>query len=659
MSLSSTMARRPQAWICSLLLLLMPSCTAAEPTSAPAMMPAFSTTEKEQQREAGRQALAHIKQAAASGASTVRLEPGDYRFAQPDFVLRGLSDITIEAEGVRFWFEYQEQAGIKLEKCRNVTLRGLTIDYDPLPFSQGVIREIDRAKHQIVIEIEPGYPLPNADWIKAAEKMGPFKALFFDPTGKRQLDVRLDWTVGLEPLGERRFRLGFSQAYPFKNATSEDIFQVGDRYVLPYRRHQPAIALNHCADLTLEGITVYTSPAMGIVEWNGEGRNRYVNCRVLRRPGTDRLISVVADAFHSGMMETGPTVEDCQFAHAGDDLIAVHGFFSVVLEQRSPTELVLASVFEGDVVPHAHLQFYDVKRGTPAAVSAVRSVRPLQDQGLKQRAYNLPRSLYQQHQVNIRCLVTAELNLVTLAAPVKLPAYALASTNERCGSGAVIRRNHLHDARVRGIAVRADDAIITDNHLARLGMGGITVTPDRFFLESAYARNLLIANNTIEDCGETAFNQHYLFKEHYAAIIIGSDFGPHFNPVPLHGEIVIRDNKIIRPAGPGILMANVAGGLIEGNTIQAPYQKLESLPKLPRYDPESSKWLAPPLAAIGVMASRDVIIQNNTMTDAPAKVTDVVALGPWNKPQSIEVEDNHDGKPVAANTPSVAAPAQP
>lgn len=659
MRASSSTAQRFQAWSCGLLLLLLPSCTNAELPDTRTLSTTFSMAEKEQQREAGRQALAHIKQAAASGASTVRLEPGDYRFAQPDFVLRGLKDLTIEAEGVTFWFEYQGQAGIKLEKCRNVTLRGLTVDYDPLPFSQGVIKKIDRQKRQIVVEIDPGYPLPNEDWIKATEKMGPFKALFFDSTGERQLDVRLDWTVGLKPLGERRFRLGFSQGYPFKNATSEDIFQVGDRYVLPYRRHQPAIALNHCADLTLDGITVYTSPAMGIVEWNGEGRNRYVNCRVLRRPGTDRLISVVADAFHSGMMATGPTVEDCHFAHAGDDLIAVHGFFSVVLEQRSPTELVLASVFEGDVVPEAHLQFYDVKRGTPAAVAAVRNVRPLQDKELKKRAYGLPRSVYQAHQVNIRGLVTAELNLVTLAAPVKLPPYALASTNERCGSGAVIRRNRLHDSRVRGIAVRADNVVITDNYLARLGMGGITVTPDRFFLESAYARNLLIANNTLEDCGETAFNQHYLLKEHYAAIIIGSDFGPQFNPVPLHGEIVIRDNKIIRPAGPGILMANVAGGLIEGNTIEAPYQKLESLPKLPRYDPESSAWLAPPLAAIGVMASRDVIIRNNTMTDPPAKVSEIVALGPWNKPGSIQVIDNDDGKPVAVSPPSKLAPSQP
>ena len=48
--------------------------------------------------------------------------------------------------------------------------------------------------------------------------------------------------------------------------------------------------------------------AMAFHEDNGEGNTRIVNCKVTRKPGTDRLLSTNADGFWSGSMRKGPTV---------------------------------------------------------------------------------------------------------------------------------------------------------------------------------------------------------------------------------------------------------------------------------------------------------------------------------------------------------------
>ena len=40
----------------------------------------------------------------------------------------------------------------------NVTIRDLSIDYDPLPFTQGTIAGFDRAALRILVKVDPGYP---------------------------------------------------------------------------------------------------------------------------------------------------------------------------------------------------------------------------------------------------------------------------------------------------------------------------------------------------------------------------------------------------------------------------------------------------------------------------------------------------------------------
>ena len=95
-----------------------------------------------------------------AGKQRVIVPPGHYRVTPHDrqhLVLRNLKDITIVAEGVEMICTETTRA-LTITHCTNLTLRGLVIDYDPLPFTQGRITALASEKKIQEIELFDGYP---------------------------------------------------------------------------------------------------------------------------------------------------------------------------------------------------------------------------------------------------------------------------------------------------------------------------------------------------------------------------------------------------------------------------------------------------------------------------------------------------------------------
>ena len=115
--------------------------------------PSFTSAQKTAQRTAGANLLTNIRN--ASGTYTIT--PGDYRFSANwnlNPVLDGLHDLTLMAYGVTFWFDAPQIWGIEFRNCNNVQVKGLTLDYDPVPFCQGRITAING--NVASVELMPG-----------------------------------------------------------------------------------------------------------------------------------------------------------------------------------------------------------------------------------------------------------------------------------------------------------------------------------------------------------------------------------------------------------------------------------------------------------------------------------------------------------------------
>jgi hypothetical protein len=79
-----------------------------------------------------------------------------YRIKRP-IVFKQLSGIEVHGNGAQL-INTARASTLQISDASHVTIRDLTIDYDPLPFTQGTIAGFDRAAREIIVNVDPGYP---------------------------------------------------------------------------------------------------------------------------------------------------------------------------------------------------------------------------------------------------------------------------------------------------------------------------------------------------------------------------------------------------------------------------------------------------------------------------------------------------------------------
>ncbi len=261
------------------------------------------------------------------GLRSFTIPPGVYVFpAGPDasFTLRQWSDAQIQGSGVTLLTNF---GGVRLDRCRNVTVTGITVDNDPSPTMQGVVTTVNPQTKTLEITLNPGYHLPPQDGIPQSDAQ--FTA-FYPPDGRDP--VRLDWDAAyqFDPLGINRYRIKLLNNRIFNTMENTDAVLPGYGIVVAVNTGSFGFNIKNCDHVTLRKDRIYAAAGFAIHDDSGPGGNVYDGCVIGRKPGSDRLLSCWRDGFHSSRVRRGPTVENCDFSYTGDDLIAVHGFLSVV-----------------------------------------------------------------------------------------------------------------------------------------------------------------------------------------------------------------------------------------------------------------------------------------------------------------------------------------
>ena len=119
---------------------------------------------KQAQRANGRRLLKKLSEALNEGAKEIRLDKAHYRFSPEHpgraggaFIrLKGVNQLTIHGNGAQLWFESYRSA-LRIEDCRNLSFNDITMDWDPLPFSQVVITAVDPGGKYIEGKTESGF----------------------------------------------------------------------------------------------------------------------------------------------------------------------------------------------------------------------------------------------------------------------------------------------------------------------------------------------------------------------------------------------------------------------------------------------------------------------------------------------------------------------
>jgi hypothetical protein len=490
-----------------------------------------------------------------AGGKRVVVPPGRYRVTPRNaqhLVLRDLQDVQILADGVEMTCTETTRA-LTVANCRNVTVRGLVIDYDPLPFTQGKIVGLSEDKKVHEIELFEGYP--------PAEQARAFKYEIFRPD-TRTLRCEDHYPQKVEGVDPRHLRVHCG------GGSARDPEQVGDLIVLgaEYTPHGNAAHAVECSgnvNVRLESIDLYASNCFGFLEYNCDG-STYYRCRIDRRPAaTDivkradpRLRSLDADAYHSKHAIKGPSYIECVAKYMGDDCVNICGDYHMVTECRGAELRVLAkhamNIAVGDPV---ELFAYDGRRLPDAKVVTVERSGRISD---AEREFIRKQRMDE----GLRTRGCSDAWRVTLDRAVELPMGSLIASARRMGNGFLVQGCDFGYNRSRGILIKASDGKVLNNRITESWMMAVLVSPEYWWLESGSSNNVEIRGNVITGCRGRPI---YVHAQGGEGLISGK-----VAPAGAHNNITVAGNTMTDCPMPAIEVTSTDGLKIENNTVVSP-----------------------------------------------------------------------------------------
>jgi hypothetical protein len=369
----------------------------------------------------------------------------------------------------------------------------LTIDYDPLPFTQGRITAFGTDKKSVEIELFEGYP--------PAEMARNFKYEIFRPD-TRTLRCEDRFVEKIEVVDARHLRLSTP------GGRASDAEQVGDLIVIgaeyaPHGSAAHAIECSRNVNVRMENIDLFASNCFGFLEYECEG-STYYRCRIDRRPAKSdpvkraqpRLRSLDADAFHSKHAIKGPAYIECTARFQGDDCVNICGDYNMIMNSQGRELRVLAkhnmNIQTGDPV---ELVTYDGRRLPDAKAVRIQEAGTIRDE---ERAF-----LVRQHMdANLKAARGAltKAFTVTLDREVEIPMGGVICSANRIGNGFVVKNCIFGFNRSRGILIKASHGEVSGNRIEGAEMSAILVAPEYWWLEAGSSSDLKITGNTIIGC---------------------------------------------------------------------------------------------------------------------------------------------------------------
>jgi hypothetical protein len=517
-----------------------------------------------------------------AGKQRIVVPPGRYRVAPKQSAhlsFKGLTNIVMVATGVEMICTETARA-VNFENCRNVRFEGMTIDYDPLPFTEGRITALAPDKSWVEFEIIEGYPDNKLEQ----------RIEIYDPaTGELRREMT-GWEEGFAALGNHRYRIAKPKGYRYRKEW--DTEEAGDILVTNQRSAagtgDHAIVAARCTGLRLEEVRLYAAPCFGFLEHLCDG-STYYRCKVCRRPlaedpvkrGFPRLRSLNADAFHSIEAVKGPAIIECAAKFQGDDCVNIHGTYHLVTaSHENELRVVVAAAGRLTIEPGDAVEFlpYEGKRPADAIALKVELDSPMNG---TERAFiqklQMDASLHQR-------LLSSEARFfkLTLDRAVSLSIGSGVCSGNRVGNGCLVKGCDFGYNRSRGIIIKASRAKVIGNTITHSWMTAVLVAPEFFWWqEAASSSDVLIEGNAVVGCRCPAI-------EVVAA-------GGNGNPLPsgAHRNITIRRNTVAQSVWPNIRATSTDRLAIRNNRL-TPVEPERFVPPLPaRWD-----WGTNPPAAI-------------------------------------------------------------
>ncbi|MFA5688049.1 MAG: right-handed parallel beta-helix repeat-containing protein [Kiritimatiellales bacterium] len=506
-------------------------------------------------------------------AADVIIEPGVYRLPEEGLALKDLKDVSIQAKDVTFIATHPKTTALSFYSCTNVHVQGLTLDYDPLPFTQGTITAVDPKTHTAEFSVHAGYSDLTADFT-----VNRFN-LFDAETRHWKIGAPDYYVRKIEALpGLRAGRIYFE---PVK--AGFELVKPGDHVAINLRNAAGIYIRSGCADVNMTDVTVHAAPAIAIMIRFAENSGKFERVRIIPGPtpagATEaRLLSASADGFNSAYTRKGPVLQDCEFAFIADDGVNLHGATLPVLLWEDARTCI--SMRPGSDPFHTLLRSGDEVRfliepdyrltGT-ACITGIEKADPPASMDARAALGKIWPSLAKRTQSTIFYRVRFDRDMKSLGKDgVFFECFASATPDY------VIRNNYFHDHRGRGLRLMAGNGLVESNRIERVKGAGISSGPEfAFWREAGWVENLIIRDNIIRDAGQ---GMDIFYPDSYTpgAISIFARVLPNKDKTAYYQgnkNITITGNEIDGYPLDGISMVAAQDSLIASNIIRRVNQR--------------------------------------------------------------------------------------
>ena len=485
-----------------------------------------------------------IKAAAAANKNYVKLEKKVYRLKK-SVNIENISNLTVDGNGAEIVMLKNDIPAFRLINSENIVIKNLSVDYDPLPFTQGVVTKVDGNK--FTFTIDDGYPKLSKDFQKSYihlfDSKGEWKKNSADVYGKMQIltPETAEFTV-----------------------RGKHVVEKGDRVAVNFRS-PAAFSISRCGKLEFSHINIYASPGVAFHSRYGRGKVVFDTVKIIRKKD-GRLFACCADGINLATSSGGAEIRNCEFSYLGDDGINFHSELLPVAVKRDKKRLIfvypygqykthfeevfkkgdeMIFVRQGDykIIGRAHLE--SIK------VSSDRKPEKLAPEFFPVRGTS---------GVSVYELTTLEETDIPRGSFFYIPASGVENF--------VISNNFFHDHRARGIRIMSSCGVIENNLFERLKTAAVTLGGEfNYWREAGWCSDIVIRNNVMREIGYSAI----VNADNYVPGVISTFArldGRKFIPVPENRNLVIENNLITDSPGAAIFLYAADKVVLKNNKIE-------------------------------------------------------------------------------------------
>ncbi|NLI90485.1 MAG: right-handed parallel beta-helix repeat-containing protein [Epulopiscium sp.] len=431
-------------------------------------------------------------------------------------MLDNIEDLVVDGNGSEFIFETVNPY-ISIRNSNKVLVKDLVLDWNwdiaPLA-SVGVVSKIDEdgayiecsfpeyedisedMKFSIVGPFDPARYTPGS---KGGIEFRPYKNVNFRPSGDKETDEKMRELVrelsNVFLPKQEKVDKGVIRFYTVDKKFTKERFKKGDCFRFRHYEYDIlTVPILDSKEITLDNITLYSSPGSGFVG-NGDIEGlHFKGCKVTVRPGTVRNISTATDCLHVSNSQGKFIIEDCEFGYAGDDCINIHDNSSMGITVLDSHTLVAERVEKTAIL-------FEV--GYPVE---------LRNPDLSPTGFSSKLTSVEYKPENRTCVLKFEDQL-----PDNLSKDTVLWNKRFETHDYIIRGCRFENNRARGILLQGSNGLVEDNIFENIQGAAIQIETgsEARWSEGHGVKNLIIRNNIIRHCDLNAWQMAVIYMGVY------------------------------------------------------------------------------------------------------------------------------------------------